>query len=308
MRPKLIRFDWAMKKLLRSKANFSILEGFLSELLKEDIKIKNILESEGNKEYKADKFNRVDLLVENTKKELMIIEIQNEKEWDYLSRILYGTSKVVTEYIDEGEPYQKIKKIISISIIYFDLGQGNDYVYKGTTKFIGMHNHKELELSAKQQEIYKKEKLEEVYPEYYLLKINNFNDVAKDSLDEWIYFFKNEEIKENFEAKGIKDAKEKLNIMKLKDKERKEYDVYLDDLHYQASLAQTAKIELKFARRDGLKEGLEEGIKEGIKEGLEEGRKKEKIKTAKKLLEIGTDIEIIKIATGLAEKEIKNIK
>ena len=308
MRPKFIRFDWAMKKLLRSKANFSILEGFLSELLKEDIKIKSILESEGNKEYKVDKSNRVDLLVENTKKELLIIEIQNEKEWDYISRILYGTSKVVTEYINEGEPYKKIKKIISISIIYFDLGQGKDYVYKGTTKFIGMHDHKELELSAKQKEIYKKEKLEEIYPEYYLLKINNFNNIAKDSLDEWIYFFKNEDIKENFEAKGIKEAKKKLNIMKLKDNERKEYDVYLDDLHYQASLADTAKIELKFARRDGLAEGRKEGIKKGREEGREEGIKIEKIKIAKKLLEIGTDVKTIEAATGLTEKEINKIK
>jgi hypothetical protein len=47
---KLIAFDWAIKRLLRSKANFGILEGFLSELLKEDIIILDVLESEGNKE------------------------------------------------------------------------------------------------------------------------------------------------------------------------------------------------------------------------------------------------------------------
>ncbi|WP_339136474.1 MAG: PD-(D/E)XK nuclease family transposase [Candidatus Electrothrix sp. GW3-4] len=60
---KLISFDWAMKKLLRSKANFEILEGFLSELLKEDIHILDVLESESNKEEYHDKFNRVDLKV-----------------------------------------------------------------------------------------------------------------------------------------------------------------------------------------------------------------------------------------------------
>ncbi|WYD81344.1 MAG: hypothetical protein V8K32_02960 [Candidatus Electrothrix gigas] len=58
---KLISFDWAMKKLLRSKANFEILEGFLSELLKEDIRILELLESKSNKEDRKDKFNRVDL-------------------------------------------------------------------------------------------------------------------------------------------------------------------------------------------------------------------------------------------------------
>jgi hypothetical protein len=56
---KLITFDWAIKRLLRSKANFGILEGFLSELLKEDITILDVLDSESNKDYKFDKFNRV---------------------------------------------------------------------------------------------------------------------------------------------------------------------------------------------------------------------------------------------------------
>jgi hypothetical protein len=54
-RRKLISFDWAMKKLLRSKANFEILEGFLNELLKDNIKILEILESESNKEDRKDK-------------------------------------------------------------------------------------------------------------------------------------------------------------------------------------------------------------------------------------------------------------
>lgn len=61
MKP-LITFDWALKKLLRSKANFDILEGFLSELLFKDRKIKEIIESESNKHTENDKQNRVDLL------------------------------------------------------------------------------------------------------------------------------------------------------------------------------------------------------------------------------------------------------
>ena len=82
----LIRFDWAIKKLLRHKANFDILEGFLSELLNEEIKIKQILDSESNKETEDDKHNRVDILVENSKNELVIVEVQNSKEYDYFHR------------------------------------------------------------------------------------------------------------------------------------------------------------------------------------------------------------------------------
>ena len=86
-----IRFDWAMKRLLRQKANYVILEGLLSVLLGEKIRIRHILESEGNKETEDDKFNRVDLLAENTRGQLMIVEIQNNRELDYFHRMLYGT-------------------------------------------------------------------------------------------------------------------------------------------------------------------------------------------------------------------------
>ena len=61
-----IGFDWGIKKLLRNKANFDILEGFLSELLKEDVFIQEIIESEANKDDRYDKSNRVDILVKNT--------------------------------------------------------------------------------------------------------------------------------------------------------------------------------------------------------------------------------------------------
>ena len=61
-----IRFDWAMKRLLRDKANFKVLEGLLTTLLNEKITIKNLLESESNQEEEYDKYNRVDLLAENS--------------------------------------------------------------------------------------------------------------------------------------------------------------------------------------------------------------------------------------------------
>ena len=35
---KLVRFDWAIRYILRDKSNFDILEGFLTALLNEDIK------------------------------------------------------------------------------------------------------------------------------------------------------------------------------------------------------------------------------------------------------------------------------
>ena len=147
---KLIRFDWAMKKLLRHKANFAILEGFLSELLFFDITIESILESEGNKQDEYDKYNRVDILVKSQSNELMLVEVQNDSEVNYFHRMLYGASKLVTEYIKEEEPYGTIKKIYSINIVYFGLGQGKDYVYQYKGEFIGLHN-KDILLSTLSQ-------------------------------------------------------------------------------------------------------------------------------------------------------------
>ena len=63
----LVRFDWAVKYLLRDKSNFDILEGFLSAVLGEDVEVEELLESESNQEDEEDKQNRVDLLVKNTK-------------------------------------------------------------------------------------------------------------------------------------------------------------------------------------------------------------------------------------------------
>ena len=293
---KLITFDWAIKRLLRSKANFGILEGFLSELLKEDITILDVLESEGNKDYKLDKFNRVDLKVRNSKQEIVIIEIQYDREYDYLQRLFYSVAKTAIEHIKENESYASITKVISINILYFDLGSGSDYIYKGTTRFIGLHNHDLLELNEKQKQLFKKDSIESLYPEYYLIKINRFNDIAKDTLDEWIYFLKNEEIKENFTAKGLKEAEEKLSIMKLPEDEQKAYEHYKEDLHYQASM-----FESSFG--DGYHEGEAVGIQKGIEKGIEQTTKT----IALKLVQQGATIEIIAAVTGLSITAIEHL-
>jgi predicted transposase/invertase (TIGR01784 family) len=216
-----IRFDWAIKKLLRQKANFEILEGFLSELLLEDVKIVEVLESESNQTNSYDKQNRMDVLVKNSAGELVIIEVQNEREHDYFHRMLYGSSKLIAEFMSKGEPYSQVKKVYSINIVYFNLGQGLDYVYKGTTQFVGLHTNDLLQLSEIQAQKYSLQSIADIFPTYYVLKLNAFDDVAHDTLDEWIYFLKHKEIKDNFTANGIQQAKEKLRIDSLSQAEKK---------------------------------------------------------------------------------------
>lgn len=294
---KLVSFDWAMKKLLRSKANFDILEGFLSELLNEDIRVLEILESESNKDHLRGKHNRVDLKVKNGQGEIVIVEVQHDYEWDYLQRILYSTSKVIAEHLEQGAAYSKIVKVISINIVYFDLGHGSDYVYHGTTSFKGLHTHDELQLDQKQQALYHHTQIGKIYPEYYLLKINQFNDVAKDSLDEWIYFLKNEEIKDHFQAKGLKKAKQALDILKLSDEERSVYEQYQQDMHYQASMVESS---YGMGRLEGVQEGRKEGRKQGRREGI--------VQVALNMKQKGFALDAISQMTGLSIDEINRIE
>jgi predicted transposase/invertase (TIGR01784 family) len=291
MQRKLISFDWAIKRILRSKVNFEILEGFLSELLFEDITIIEILESESNQEQKDDKFNRLDIKVKNQKEEIILIEIQYDREMDYMQRILYASSKAIVEHMKESESYSKVTKIISISILYFDFGNGDDYIYKGTTNFVGLHNKSLLQLNEKQKELYKTQKIEKLFPEFYLIKIKNFNNNSKDTLDEWINFLKNETIPDNVKAKGLLKAKETLDYLKMKDDERLDYIQYQKSLHDQASAYESTYIIGKI---------------EGKKEAEEKANTK-LLEIVKNLKDKNMDNETIKSITGLTDIELANL-
>jgi predicted transposase/invertase (TIGR01784 family) len=241
----LVSFDWAIKQLLRNKVDFDIVEGFLSELLGRQIKITAVLESEGNKKYSTDKFNRVDVLVKDGSGEIIIIELQFFLEMDYFQRMLYGTSKAVVECMVESAPYMAIKKIYSINIVYFDLGQGKDYVYHGKTEFIGLHNQDTLQLSQDQRTVFGKIEVGDLYPEYYVLKVNNFDDIARNTLDEWIYFLKNDRIEKNFSAQGLLKARDILDYSRLSPEDREIFDYIESEKSHAISQMSSAKDEVK---------------------------------------------------------------
>lgn len=283
---KLVHFDWAIKNLLRNKANFDILEGFLSELLQTKVTIEALLESESNKKHKDDRSNRVDLLVLTEAQGHVIIEVQASMEWDYLSRILYGVSKAVTEYIQAGQPYRDVRKIISVSIVFFDLGRGEDYVYHGTKEFRGTHQHDLLQLGENEQKAYGPEKSpSDIFPEYYLIKVNQFNERIKDKFDEWVYFLKTEKIQPTFTAQGIRSAAEKLNILSLTEEERNAYERYEENTHYEASMHES-----HYGR------------------GKLEGDELATHRIAKSMLKRGVEIDLIMEDTGLKREEIEKIK
>ena len=280
MAKKLIRFDWAIKRILRDKANFVVLEGFLSVLLNETVTIQKILGSQANKDTSDDKYNDVDILVENAKGELIIIEVQNTKEYDYFHRILFGTAKLITEYIKENKPYSDIKKVISITVAYFDLGQGEDYIYHGTNTFKGIHKGDILALSQKQKDLHNKQEVYQIYPEYWIIKAGIFDEAQVNNvLDEWVYFLKTGEVQDSFSAPGLPEAKEKLDMLKLSPEERAEYDAYLQRVMRLAGYRETEMADAV----DLIQQGKDEKEIEMVLEMHDDGLPPERIAKISKL-------------------------
>jgi predicted transposase/invertase (TIGR01784 family) len=296
----MISFDWAIKNLLRNKENFDVLEGFLSELLKRQIIVKNIIESESNRSSADDKLNRVDIMVEMDSKELVIIELQFRAEVDYFQRMIFGTSKSIAERLSRGDAYSKVRRIYSIHIVYFDLGDGDDYVYHGKNVFKGLHTNTELYLTPKEREVYNVSDICELFPEYYIIKVNKFEKINVDSFDEWVYYLKNNKIGDDFTAKGIGKARELLNYDALSDEEKKEHNRLLE-------LRRNATSADLYAYADGLFEGHKKGLTEGHKKGLTEGENKKAIETATIMLMDKFPLETICKYTALSEEQVKQI-
>ena len=279
-----IRFDWAMKRLLRNKANFGVLEGLLTTLLKETITIQKLLESESNQEDEFDKYNRVDILAEDSKGELILIEVQNNNEYAYFQRMLFGTSKLVTEYINRGEGYDKVRKVYSVNIVYFALGSGKDTVYHGKTEFRGIHDGDILELTPFQKQTFKVDSVSQLYPEFYILKVNDFNQVAKSPLEEWIYYLNTGDIPDTATAPGLHEARERLKLDRMTKTELDAYYRHLDNVVILRSNIYTER-----------------------EEGRWEGREEERMANARKMKMKGLDNERISDITGLTIDEIDKL-
>jgi len=287
---KIVSFDWAIKNILRDKANYDVLEGFLLALLKEKITITDIVESESNQDNKMMKFNRVDILAINSKGEHIIIEVQYSPEQNYFKRLLYGTSKDIVDNIQVGEDYLSVKKVYSISLIYFDVeaksegldSSDRDYVYHGKVEFTGLHNGNKVKINPTYLVGYDKIKKDDIniFPEYFIIPLELFNDAINDDLDEWIYAFKHHEVKEEFKATGIKELGEKLDYISMDAEQQRRYNKYLEDLASDRGTLELAELKAE---------------------------KKNSFKIARNLKELNAPIDMIIKATGLSKTEIEEL-
>ncbi|MGN0285367.1 MAG: hypothetical protein ACI4B4_11280, partial [Segatella copri] len=137
----------------------------------------------------------------------------------------------------------------------------------------------------------------DIFPEYYLLCVNNFDKLAVNNLDEWIEFLKTGEISEAAQAPGLADARKCLDIDKLTVAEKNDYVRHMENLRYQRSVIKT-----------GYDDGWQKGLADGRAEGLAEGENKANIATAQRLLAMGLSTDQVSAATQLPLEHIEKLK
>lgn len=274
LKDRYIRFDWAIKRLLRQKANFGVLEGFLTVFLGEKITIVELLESEGNQLSEDDKFNRVYAKALNDKGEIIIVKIQNIRKLYYLEQVLYGVAKTITEYISLGE----------------------DYLYHGQNHFIGVHTKDQLVVNTKERSVIVSKLSPEIFPEYILIRTNKFDKIAVTPLEEWMDYLKRGTIRPDTMTPGLGEAREKLRYYSMTPEDRYAYDEHLNAVMIQNDVLDSAKLE---GYLEGLAESRAENKEKGKAKGLAKGETEANLENAKKMKAMGIDLEMIRQITGI---------
>lgn len=273
-----IRFDWAMKRLLRQRDNYAVLEGLLTILLNMQVRILLIIDSTPYKDDDIPERFRMNLLIANEKDECALVEIQNNNEYAYYQRVIFGLSSQLTDFVNRYKNgYGPIGKVYSVNIVYFPLVHGKDFVYHGKTAFHGIHTDELLDLSPFQQQVFEVDETHCLYPEYYILKVCDFNKIPQSPLEEWMYYLNTGNVPDKVTAPGLDMVKKQLRLEQLKQEDVKAYHRHLNDL---AIL------------RDNLYAEHTEGYIEGV------------LKTARNLKKMGMDVAFIAQATGLLTDEI----
>ena len=125
---------------------------------------------------------------------------------------------------------------------------------------------------------------EDIFPEYYIIRVNEFNQLAKTPLEEWLQYLKDEYISPDTTAPGLQEAREQLEYLRMSPKERRAYDYYLDTLVRDTDVMKTKLLEARI-----------------------EGEKNERIKNAKSLKANGVASDIISKSLGLTLDEIEDL-
>jgi hypothetical protein len=157
-------------------------------------------------------------------------------------------------------------------------------VYYGQTQFTGMHLHDRLKLSLIQQKEFNRIYAGEIFPEYYLIKIPNFDKSLSDTLDEWIYYLKTSELPEVYHAQGLDEVEKQLNLDQMDPETKSKYMEMLQGLNVS-----------------------EDVLTSYWKEGLAEGERRAFESTVVRMFKSGLDIDRIAQIQEISRAEVESI-
>ena len=287
----LISFDYAIKYLLKNKANYDIVEGFISSLLKTEgygpVKIKALLDTESNKETRNLKKSIADLIIEDLNGQKYIVEVERAYTANFIHKACFNSCRLVVDSIDGGEDYSTIKKVFHISLLYFIPDNIKTPLSHGKTVFKTIETKEtiDLHIASLGGQIFDLN----ILPEYFLITVPMFNNVIKQEIDEWLYVMKNSVTKENFKSLCMKKVKDRLSVLNMDPVEKDAYYTYIKEVITQRDAINAAEIK-----------GEIKGRAEGKTEGF--------IEVAKKMLAEGADLNFISRITNLSLEEINKIK
>ena len=301
----LVSFDYAIKYLLRDKGDYSVVEGFISALLKtkgyKDVKIVALLESESNREDRKSKRSLADLIVEDEDHHKYIIEIERNVKDSFIHKSLFNTSRLIVDHLSQGEDYTQILKIFHISLLYFPIGNGSGAIYHGQTIIHEIESKEKLTVRIKNQETGNIFDATDILPEYFYISIPLFDDRLEKEIDDWLHVLKYDEVPDNYHSPYMLQVAEKLSILKMSSEERANYSYYKKLLH-------NDRDELQSAEARGIEKGKAMGIEKGKAMGEATGIEKGKREIAVNMLKQNIDIKLISSVTGVSIEELVNLR
>ena len=292
----LISFDYAIKYLLKDKGDYSIVEGFISALLKtkgyKDVKIIALLETESNAEDSKTKRSLADVVVEDQDHNKYIIEIERSVKDSFIHKSCFNTSRLIVDNLSQGEDYTDIVKVFHISLLYFPIGNGPGAIYHGKTIIHEVETHEKLSVHIKNKKTNEIFDATDILPEYFFISVPLFNDRLEKEIDDWLYVLKYDGVPATFHSPYMKQVAEKLDILKMSKAERATYSSYLKVLY-------NDRDELQYAEAKGEAKGEAKKAREIALEMLKDNEMDEKIIKYSKLTlieleELKAELEKIK--------------
>ncbi len=262
----LISFDYAIKFFLKNKSDFYVVENFLSALLDlvgyPKIKIIAVNDPENQKSVATKKVTIPDLFVQDEKGNHYLIEIERAHFSDAVYKAHYNTSySTINDFLKEGDPFSKIKKVIHISILYKPYGNVRDYLYHGKIEPRGINTKHKLAIQ-KNKEGKKHNTLQDL-PEYFFVFPDHFHETFKHKFDEWMNLLKGQGIRREAldKFKDLEKIEKRLNYLNLTEDEKRELDKIRSDLARD-------KVKLEDAEEKGRKEGRIEVAKNLLRDRM----------------------------------------